>query len=299
MSQVTFPNTDFQMAGVLFKPKNFDESKKYPAFVVGHPGGSCKDQSPANYAKALCEHGYVILTYDAAHHGESGGEPRFVERPLDRVHDFVVALDYLSTLKYVDTDRLGLLGICASGFYSLSATMNDRRVKALATVSAAEIGPALTLTWDGQGSLKERAAGTLGAIADTRRSQAVGGDIVYVSYSPDSAESAPHPELAEAYEYYKTPRAQHKNAPGTLRLDSLAECIQWDGAARVGELLTVPTLFVRGDKAASRWHVDQLIPKLTSKYETVDIPGASHFDMYDKRVDDAAPYIADFFKKYL
>jgi dienelactone hydrolase len=38
---------------------------------------------------------------------------------------------YLTTLPYVDRDRIGVLGICAGGGYAVNATMNDRRVKAL------------------------------------------------------------------------------------------------------------------------------------------------------------------------
>lgn len=83
--QVTFRNNQIEIAGELYLPTDFDEAVAYPALVCAHPAGSVKEQSPASYAGKLADKGFIVLTYDASHQGASGGEPRFLENPFERV----------------------------------------------------------------------------------------------------------------------------------------------------------------------------------------------------------------------
>ncbi|MGO4291739.1 alpha/beta hydrolase [Chitinophaga sp. RAB17] len=57
-----------------------------------------------------------------------------------RVEDFRCAADYLTTLPYVDEEKISALGICGGGGYAVSAAMTERRFKAVATVVAANYG---------------------------------------------------------------------------------------------------------------------------------------------------------------
>ncbi|WP_306439061.1 alpha/beta hydrolase [Mycolicibacterium brumae] len=118
MKSVQFTNRTWQVAADLRVPEGFDESRNYPAVVCGHPVSSCKEQTSGIYAEKLAAQGFVTLAFDASYQGESGGEPRFLEDPASRTEDFRCAVDYLSTLDYVDADRIGILGICAGGGYS-------------------------------------------------------------------------------------------------------------------------------------------------------------------------------------
>ena len=113
--KVFFKKFDLKIAGLLFLPDNFDESKKYPAIVVTHPGGGVKEQCSSLYAWNLARNGYVALAFDASHQGESEGMPRCLEDPTSRVEDIRSAVDYLTSLKYVDVERIGAMGICAGG----------------------------------------------------------------------------------------------------------------------------------------------------------------------------------------
>lgn len=110
MKHIQIRNSDmaWHIAANIQFPPNFDESKQYPAIISVHPFGSCKEQTSGNiYGKALAEKGYVVLAYDASFQGESGGEPRWIEDPTQRVEDISRVIDYAVTLPYVDAERIG------------------------------------------------------------------------------------------------------------------------------------------------------------------------------------------------
>jgi len=113
MQSVKFKNREVEMAGNLYMPPNFDESRKYGAIVVVHPGGGVKEQAAGLYAKLLAEHGFVTLAFDSSYQGETGGSPHFLDVPMNRVDDVYSAIDYVTTLPYVDDDRIGVAGVCA------------------------------------------------------------------------------------------------------------------------------------------------------------------------------------------
>src|SRR5688572_12571955 len=152
MQTITFKNGDIDMAGNVYLPAGFDPSKQYAAVVVVHPGGGVKEQTAGEYARRLAEQGFVALAFDASHQGASGGLPRFLDDPMKRVADIYSAVDYLTTLSYVDADRIGALGICAGSGHAIKATTTDRRIKAAATVSAVDVGAATRRGWYGTAS---------------------------------------------------------------------------------------------------------------------------------------------------
>ena len=140
VKEVSFNNKANKLAGHLHLPENFSVDRKYPALVGIHPAGGVKEQVIGLYAKKLSAQGYVVLVYDASYQGESEGEPRLLEDPTTRVEDARCAADYLTTLPYVDEERMGVYGVCAGGGYAISVAQTERRFKAVATVSAASVG---------------------------------------------------------------------------------------------------------------------------------------------------------------
>ena len=143
MKTVKFRNYDmyWDIAVDLHFPPDFNESKQYPAIISAHPIGSCKEQTSGNvYGQALAKAGFVVAAFDRSFQGDSGGEPRFIEDPVQAVEDFRHVVDYLVQLPYVDAERIGVLGICGGGGYAINATMTERRIKALGTVTGANYG---------------------------------------------------------------------------------------------------------------------------------------------------------------
>ncbi|MFI8980746.1 alpha/beta hydrolase [Ectopseudomonas khazarica] len=304
MQKVSIPTLNGQnvtLAAVIHHPANFDASQKYPVIVVAHPGGGVKEQASGLYAKKLAEQGLLAIAFDASFQGESTGEPRQLENPYIRTEDVSAVVDYLATQTYVDTDRIGAMGICAGGGYTANAAINDRRIKAIATVSAVNIGQMFRNGWEN--TVKD--ADALPYIAhgsQARTSDANGTELATLPLAPMREEDAPNEELREAWEYYHTPRAQHANAPGFMTARSLPQIITYDAYHKAEAFLTQPILTVAGSVAGSKWMSDDLLARAASTDKQMHvIEGANHMSLYDKQpyVDEAVSVLAQFFQTRL
>ena len=301
VSDVTFKNENLKMAGDLYLPGDFDKSKKYPTIVVVHPGGGVKEQTAGLYAKKLAESGFVALAFDASYQGESEGEPRFLDNPLNRVGDIYSAVDYLVTLPFVDATKIGGLGICAGSGTTVKAAMTERRIKSLATISAVDVGAASRLGWDGKGSGTDLIA-TLEAVAKQRTAEANGAEPVYVPYVPEVGDKTAPRDLQEAADYYRTPRGQYPTSTNKLLFTSVSYGILFDGFGQADKLLTQPLLLIAGSEAGSLWHSQELNKKAASKNkELFIVKGATHMDLYDGKqyVPQVTDKLKEFFSKNL
>ena len=296
---VEFTNSAIKMAGNLYFPAGFTRGGKYAAIVSVHPGGGVKEQTAGLYAQKLAEQGFIVLTFDASHQGASGGMPRFLDDPMKRVGDIYAAVDYLTTLPYVDQARIGALGICAGSGHAIKAATMDRRIKAVATVSAVDVGAASRRDWDGKASEAAQIA-TLDAVARQRTAEAAGAAPIYTPYVPNVGDKTAPLDLQEAADYYLTPRGQHPNAPNKMLLTSASYMASYTGFDRVETLLTQPVMIIAGGKAGSLWHSQELHAKAPGPKELAIIEGATHMDLYDgKGADTAAAKLAPFFTRNL
>ena len=132
---VSYKLNGLDIAANVYTPANYDPKKTYPTVVVAHPNGGVKEQVAGLYAQRLAEQGYITIAADAAYQCASGGLPRSVDKPANRIEDIHGMADFISRYVGVDTKRLGLLGICGGGGYSLAAAQTDKRFISVATVS--------------------------------------------------------------------------------------------------------------------------------------------------------------------
>lgn len=287
------------LVGNLFLPKNFNANAKYPAILCVHPAGSVKEQSAGLYAHRLAEQGFVTLAFDAAYAGESGGTPHWSEAPYERVEDIRYSTDYLVTLPFVDENRIGALGLCAGGGYVIATAPTDRRIRAVAGVSAADIGAANRESWLRGRSVEEQIK-ILEDVSSQRTREARGEELMKVYMCPEpTAETAP--SFREGYEYYRTKRAWHPRADNFYLRRSQATKMAFSAIENI-YLLTQPVLLIAGEKADSDWQTDRFFQALPGKDKKVfTIPGASHIDLYDKAeyVDSAVAELATFFRRTL
>lgn len=288
-SDVVFPSAGLKLAGHLYRPDGVPRA----AIVVGHPGGGVKEQAAGLYARRLVERGFVTLAFDAAYQGESEGEPRGLEDPGQRVEDLKAAVSYLGTLDGVDPERIGVLGICASGGYALAATATDPRIRAVATVSAVDISRQFRLGADG-GQDPAVVRGLLAAAAEAR-----GADVQRFPIFPATEEEARAggPHVHEGWEYYCTPRAQHPRSAKSLTWSSVDRIAGFDAFSSLGLIAPRPVLLIAGRTAVTSWMSVEAYQKAYGDKELAWIEGASHVDLYDRNeyVTPAVEKLSGFF----
>jgi fermentation-respiration switch protein FrsA (DUF1100 family) len=296
---VTFKNKTITLAGHLHLPDNFEEGQTYPALVGIHPAGGVKEQTIGLYAGKLAAHGFVVVVYDSSYQGESGGEPRLLEDPTARVEDARCAADFLTTLPFVDVERIGVYGICAGAGYALATAQTERRFKAVAGVSATPMGEAAR-TFFGAEIPASELISTLEAVARQRTTEALGSAAVYVPFVPETRETITDKTptmLREGYEYYRTPRGQHPNAKGRFLMASLDRMLAFSTFNLIPTLLTQPMLLIAGSKADTKCYSDQAYALSNGPKELFIVQGATHIALYDitEYVDQAVAKLVRFF----
>ncbi len=304
IERVTYPARNLGTAIVanLFKPAGFQTSRKYAAIVVTHPFGGVKEQTAGLYALRLAEQGFVTLAYDASYQGESGGEPRLMEVPGQRLDDISCAIDFLVRHPQVDAGRIGSLGICAGGSYALCNAATELRVKAVAAVSTFNLGAARR---EGMGTISyEERMKRLRDAGEARSREARGEPVRLVPVVPDSpasfTEQTP-PLYREGYDYYRTARAQHPNSPNRYIFSSLPQQMAFFPFEQLDTISPRPLLVIAGSKADTMFWSQEVHAKAKEPKELHVIEGATHIDLYDRPqfVTPAVAKLADFFGRYL
>jgi len=269
---------------------------------VTHPFGGVKEQTAGLYAQRLAEEGFIALAYDASYQGESGGEPRLMEVPAQRLDDISCAIDFLVQHPQVDAKRIGSLGICAGGSYALCNATTELRVKAVAAVSTFNLGEARR---EGMGTISyDERMKRLKNASEARSREARGEPVQLVPVVPESpagfTESTPQ-LYREGYDYYRTPRAQHPNSPNKYALSSLPLQMAYFPFDQLETISPRPLLVIAGSKADTLFWSRDVYAKAREPKELHIVEGATHVDMYD-RTQFVAPAVAklkDFFGRHL
>ncbi|MGS7842419.1 MULTISPECIES: alpha/beta hydrolase [Stenotrophomonas] len=299
------PDMAWHIAADLHLPPDFDRNRTYPTIISMHPIGSCKEQTSGNvYGEALAREGYVVIAYDASFQGASGGQPRRIEDPTQRVEDVRRVVDYLVTLPYVDAARIGVLGICGGGGYAINATMTERRIKAVTSITGVNFG---RLSREGFGGFDP--IGSLEAIAAQRTAEMRGGEARVDLFLPPSVEQGRAAgitdiDVLEATDYYRT-RGPQPNGVVSALFSHRGAAVGWDAFHLAEVLLTQPLLVVVGDKpGAFGAYRDglEIHGRAASKHKQLKVvEGGSHYDLYDQPepVRQALAAVIPFFGQHL
>ena len=286
--KVTFKNQyHMTVAGNLFVPKNLDRRTKNPAIIVGHPMGAVKEQSANLYAQKLADQGFVTLAIDQSFWGESEGHPRNAVLPDVYAEAFSAAVDFLGTRPFVDRDRIGVLGICGSGSFVISAAKIDPRMRAIATVSMYDMGGVSRNGLKHAATLEQRKK-FIKEAAEQRYVEFTGGETKYTSGTCHELNEGTDPIQREFYDFYRTPRGEYTpkgSSPKLTTHPTLSSNVKFMNFYPFADIETVsprPMLFITGENAHSREFSEEAYRLAGEPKELVIVPKAGHVDLYDR-----------------
>lgn len=298
---VSYELNGLRIAANVYTPANYVTGAKYPAVVVAHPNGGVKEQVAGLYAQRLAEQGYITIAADAAYQGASGGQPRNVDKPSFRIEDIHGMADYIASYPGVDAARLGVLGICGGGGYSLAAAQTDKRFKSVATISMFNSGRVRRNGYvDSQlQTLQQRLRQ-----ASDARSQEAGGTVLYsgdANLTDKQIAELPFDLYRQGYEYYWKTHA-HPGSTFKYTTSSLLDLMRWDATSQI-ELINQPLLMIAGSRADSLYMTEDALVKAygTTDKELFKLEGATHIDTYwvPRHVDAAVSKLTAFYGRTL
>lgn len=115
--------------GRLILPTNFDEHKKYPVIVYLYNGPHVQliqntfPECGNLWYEYLAQHGYIVYTMDgrgSSNRGLKFEQATFRHLGTEEMNDQLKGVDYLRSLPYVDTARMGVHGWSFGGFMTTS-----------------------------------------------------------------------------------------------------------------------------------------------------------------------------------
>jgi len=262
------------------------------ALVFAGPLTSVKEQATGNYAVAMAARGFVTLTFDHRHFGESEGFPRQYEHPGRKVDDFRGAFGFLESRPEVDSGRIGAVGICAGAGYLAPAVAGDDRVKAWGAVAGFFHDAPQQREWlgDDYEPTLERAVAAREEFEDTGEAQVI----------PAVGDGEVAIPLAEAFEYYGTARGGGPSYVNEFALMSREHTLQWDAQSSAYDI-TVPTIVVHSESALAPGLARKFFAALGGLKEQVWIESKGHIDFYDEptRIGSAADHLTRHFRAHL
>lgn len=300
-SKIPFHNRyGITLAADMYLPK--DAVGKLPAIAISGPFGAVKEQSSGLYAQTMAEFGFLTIAFDPSFTGESGGLPRYVASPDINTEDFCAAVDFLSVQDNVDSNRIGIIGICGWGGMAINAAAMDTRIRATAAITMYDMTRVNANGYfDSENTaddryIKKQAMNEQRTKDYKNNNYALAGGVV--NPLPDDA-----PQFVKDYHaYYKTKRGYHSRSLNSNNGWNITSSLSFMNMPilHYADEIKSAVLLVHGEKAHSRYFSEDVYEKLTGdNKQLLIIPEANHVDLYDNL--DVIPFkkLKDFFKENL
>ena len=308
-NEITFKSQGVNLAAHLYTPKDFDPNGSYPAVVISSAFNQVKEQTGAVYGARLADQGYVTISFDHLGYGDSEGKLRNNENAFVKIESIRDAISFMGTLSFVDRNNLFGLGVCASGGYMALVATTDKRLKAIASVSGMLGNKASYFeTMD-----RETVTGLIAMQNAGRQKAYETGVVDYVDALGMAAEEEAikaGETPSEGYDYYMTERAGAQTYPNYSHLSPsfMLEAPMLADATSYAPYLYTPFIGIVGEKAMDPASGALCTGPLTKNFfdqasepkEFVEVPGASHVDLYDREefVTSAIDAMDRFFKMH-
>ena len=304
VQKVEFKNRfGITLVGDLYTPKGINTNENIPAIAISGPFGAVKEQSSGLYAQTLAERGFITLAFDPSYTGESSGTPRHVASPDINTEDFSAAVDFLSNHKNVDSDKIGILGICGFGGFAINAAQIDTRIKATTAVTMYDMTRVSAKGYND--SIDENARYEIKQNLNKQRTEDFkSGNYKGADGLPEKLTGAEPQFVKDYWGYYKTKRGFHArsiNSNSKWNMTSSLSLINQPILQYANEIRT-PVLIIHGEKAHSKYFGEDAFKKLNGdNKELLIIKGANHVDLYDGGDKNAIPFdkIESFYKENL
>lgn len=286
MEQVNFTIAGDALVGHLHVPTG---DGPHPAVAVAGPMTSVKEQVTGVYAAALAERGIAALAFDHRGYGQSGGAPRQYEHAGRKIEDLGAALEFLSSRSDLDSDRLGLAGVCLGAGYAAHASLLNPRVRALGLVAGYYRDPALMRETDPDGFDAKVAQGRDARLAYERTGEVI--TIPAVSMTGDAAMQTPY-----LYDYYATPRASVPNYVNSFAVMSREHFLPFNVQAAAPQI-QIPVCMVHSRNALSPDSAEKFYANLSGPKSLTWLEGENQVAFYD--APDLVSLAADILAEHL
>ena len=212
--------------------------------------------------------------------------------------------DALGTRPFVDRNNIGVIGICGSGSFSISAAKIDPRLKAIATISMYNMGTASRNGLKHALTLEQRKQ-IMAEAAEQRYAEFLGGETKYIGGTVHEVTENSGPIEREFYEFYRTQRGEFTPegaTPMTTTHPTLSSNVKFMNFYPFADIETIsprPMLFITGENAHSREFSEDAYRLAAEPKELYIVPGAGHVDLYDRVGFIPFDKLESFFKEYL
>ena len=285
------------LVGDLYTPKS---GSNRMALAVCGPFGASKEQSSGLYAMKMAERGFVACAFDPSFTGESSGEPRRTALPDINTEDFLAAVDYLSGLEEVDSEKIGIIGICGWGGIALNAAAADPRIKATVASTMYDMCRVNGNGYFDENDSEEARYVARKAMAAERTKAVQTGNLTQAGGVVDPLPAVAPQFVKDYYDYYKTSRGYHPRSGNSNDGWHTFGCQAYSNARflyYINEIRSA-VLIMHGEKAHSRYFGEAaykyMVEGKATGYDAVRkpnpvpgnkelliIPDASHCDLYD------------------
>lgn len=304
--KITFHNRyGITLAADMYIPKN--RNGKLKAIAISGPFGAVKEQASGLYAQELAKRGFLTIAFDPSFTGESGGYPRNVASPDINTEDFQAAVDYLSTNDLVDSEKIGILGICGWGGMALNAAALDTRVKATVTSTMYDMSRVNANGYFDEGDKEKVRYENKKNLNHQRtldyqnKTYARAGGCLPLPV-PDDV-----PFYVKDYSNYYKGRGYHQRSLNSNEGWNVTGCMSFinQPLLKYSNEIRSAVLMIHGEKAHSLYFSKDAYTNMIKNNKYIDnkklmiIPDAVHTDLYDNM--DKIPFteIENFYNKYL